>query len=95
LGSWCNRAGRFDQGPAARAAFNARLRTSETDGFSWFPLPDRLAAGWYVVSLPSATQTIQAIIQVTDVAGYVAISTTKTVVWVNDLASGGRSAERA
>src|SRR6185437_11805524 len=71
------------------AAFDARLRTSETDGFSWFPLPDRLPAGWYVASLPSATQTIQSIIQVTDVAGYVAISTTKTVVWVNDLASDG------
>ncbi|MEP6638339.1 MAG: Ig-like domain-containing protein [Chloroflexota bacterium] len=70
------------------AAFDAKLKTSDDIGFSWFQLPNQLAPGWYVVSLPSPTQTVQTILQVSDVAGYLVISDTKTLVWANDLGSG-------
>lgn len=68
------------------AAFDARLRDSE--GTMWFQLPARLPAGWYVVTLPSTARTTQTILQVTDIAAYLVISDTQTLVWANDLASG-------
>lgn len=55
----------------------------------WVELPDRLAAGWYVIQQADGTKPIQTVLQVTDVAGYLAVSDTKTVVWANDLATGG------
>ena len=55
----------------------------------WVELPDRLTAGWYVVQDSDGTKPIQAVLQVTDVAAYLAVSDTKTVVWANDLATGG------
>ena len=45
-------------------------------------------AGWYLVQYPSKTQPAQAILQVTDIAGYLMVSETRTLVWANDLASG-------
>jgi hypothetical protein len=70
------------------ASFDATLRVSRDTGFSWFQLPKRLPTGWYVVSVPSPTRTVQTILQVTDISGYLVVSDTKTLVWVNDLASG-------
>ena len=67
-------------------AFDANLRNE--DGTLWFRLPKALPAGWYVVTLPSSTRPIQSILQVTDLAGFLAVSGTKTLVWANDLASG-------
>ncbi len=53
----------------------------------WVRLPERLAAGWYLVQQSGGTKPIQLVLQVTDVAGYLAVSDTKTVVWANDLAT--------
>ena len=68
------------------AAFDAKLRTS--DDVRWFQMPAALPAGWYVVTIRSGTRPIQAILQVTDIAGYLVVSETQTLVWANDLASG-------
>ena len=51
----------------------------------WFQLPTRLPAGWYLVQQADGTKPIQTVLQVTDVAGYLAISETKTIVWANDI----------
>ena len=71
--------------------FDAELRDS--DGVLWFSLPERLPAGWYLVTLPAPARPIQAMLQVTDIAGYLVVSETKTLVWANDLATGGAVAE--
>ena len=68
----------------------ARIRGGdggETPG--WLTLPEPLAAGWYLVELPAPTHPIQAVLQVTDIASYAVVSDTKTLVWVNDLTTGG------
>ncbi|HEX2754177.1 MAG TPA: Ig-like domain-containing protein, partial [Candidatus Limnocylindrales bacterium] len=56
------------------------------NGF-WVQLPDRLPAGWYLVQQSDGSKPIQTVLQVTDVAGYLAVSDTKTLVWANDLHS--------
>jgi hypothetical protein len=60
----------------------------DAGGTLWTRLPEPLKAGWYVVQYPSRTRPAQAILQVTDIAGYLAISDTQTLVWANDVASG-------
>lgn len=67
-------------------SFDADLETYR--GALWFSLPAPLAEGWYLMQHPSDTRPIQAILQVTDVAGYLAVSDTRTLVWANDLATG-------
>ena len=57
------------------------------NGF-WVRLPEPLPAGWYLVQQADGSKPIQAVLQVTDVAGYLAASGTRTVVWANDIASG-------
>lgn len=52
-------------------------------------LPEKLPAGMYLIQTTYQNRTLQAWIQVTDVASYVALSNTKTVIWVNDVATGG------
>ena len=58
-------------------------------GSLWVQLPGALPAGWYLVQQTAGTRPIQAVLQVTDVAGYLAISQTRTLVWANDLETGG------
>ncbi|HEX2469914.1 MAG TPA: Ig-like domain-containing protein [Candidatus Limnocylindrales bacterium] len=60
----------------------------DANGTLWTTLPERLPAGWYLVEQPSATLPSQAILQVTDLAAYLAVSGTRSVVWANDVASG-------
>jgi hypothetical protein len=78
---------------------SAKVRLRGTAGTLTFQLPKRLPSGWYVVQQPSRTRPIQTLLQVTDLAGYVAVSRTTTLVWLNDLASGrpvgGASVQRA
>ena len=68
-------------------SLDARLQDSQ--GTLWTELPDRLAAGWYLIHLTSPGRPIQAMLQVTDIASYLAVSDTKTLLWTNDLATGG------
>ncbi len=60
---------------------------ASASGTLWTRLPEALPKGWYLVQWPSATQPAQAVLQVTDISGYLIVSTTKTLVWANDLAS--------
>ena len=66
----------------------AKLRVEPYQGNSFIRLPEALDAGWYLVQLPDKTHPSQAVLQVTDVAGYLAISETRTAGRANDLASG-------
>ena len=52
-------------------------------------LPEKLPAGMYLIQTTYQGKTLQAWVQVTDVSSYVALSDTKTVVWSNDVATGG------
>ncbi|MFL5683971.1 MAG: hypothetical protein ACJ77O_12610, partial [Chloroflexota bacterium] len=68
-------------------SLDARLQ--ESDGVLWTELPDRLPAGWYLLQVPSSTRPIQAMLQVTDIASYLVVSDTRTLLWANDLATKG------
>jgi hypothetical protein len=65
---------------------NATLNT--TRGTPWAQLPARLPAGWYIVQQSTGTRPGQLVLQVTDVAGYLAVAEARTLVWANDLKSG-------
>jgi alpha-2-macroglobulin len=67
-------------------ASDVRLNRHE-DSF-WIQLPNRLRAGRYLVQMTAGQRPIQIVLQVTDVAGYLAVSETRTLVWANDLKSG-------
>ena len=64
-------------------AIDTRLNPSR-EAF-WVQLPNKLPAGWYLVQQPIGTRPSQTVLQVTDVAGYLAVSDTRTLVWANDL----------
>lgn len=49
----------------------------------------RLHRGWYLVEATLGERPQQLFLQVTDVATYAAVTWTRTVFWVNDLATGG------
>ena len=68
------------------ATVDARLNAYR--GSFWIQLPEPLPAGWYLVQQSGGTRPIQTVLQVTDVAGYLAVSETRTVVWANDLKTG-------
>jgi alpha-2-macroglobulin len=67
-------------------SFDATLNVNH--GALWFSLPEPLHAGWYLVQHPSKIRAIQTILQVTDIAGYLAVSSARTVVWANDVSTG-------
>jgi len=62
---------------------------SDTDGSSWFRFPAPLQRGWYLVEVPRPAGSEQMILQVTDVAGYVAAANDRLLVWANDISTGG------
>jgi hypothetical protein len=69
------------------AAFEAELQ--ESQGVLWFRTPERLPLGEYLVHLADPVRPVQTVLQVTDIAAYLAVSETSTLVWANDLRSGG------
>ena len=56
---------------------------------SYVQFPDKLPAGMYLAQAVYQNQPLQTLLQVTDVAAYVSVSRTQTLVWVNDLATQG------
>jgi len=62
----------------------ADVRLNANLGAYWFALPESLPAGWYLVQTGSP-QRAQVVLQVTNVAAYLAVSETRTLVWANDL----------
>ncbi|HWI64342.1 MAG TPA: Ig-like domain-containing protein, partial [Symbiobacteriaceae bacterium] len=70
------------------AAFEGRLKEYEQFG-TYLHVPEALPAGYYIATLRTADQGQQQIhFQVTDLSSYAALSTTNTLVWLNDLATG-------
>lgn len=56
-------------------------------------LPDsNFEPGYYLFQLIQDSYTAQALVQVTDLANYINITLTDTLVWVNDLATGNSAA---
>ena len=70
-----------------RRVVKLEAHVEEHQGTLWTRLPEPLRPGWYLVQHPSATRPAQAILQVTDIASYLLVSDTDTLVWANDLAS--------
>lgn len=65
---------------------SANLRLNELlSGSQWVQLPKALPLGWYIVTARAGNYARQLVLQVTDTATYSLVTTTKTVVWVNDL----------
>ncbi|HEY3333921.1 MAG TPA: Ig-like domain-containing protein, partial [Candidatus Limnocylindrales bacterium] len=69
---------------AVRATARVQRFDPELDWTRWMRVP-KLAAGWYVATVTVDRVPRQAVIQVTDVAAYAMVTTTRTLVWVNDL----------
>ena len=64
--------------------------SSETDwGGSWFRLPAPLERGWYLVEASTTPGEGKMVLQVTDVAAYVAVARNRLIVWANDVTTGG------
>ena len=65
----------------------AAVTFREVDGV-WMPavrLPRRLPIGFYVVTLVANGRPSQAVLQVTDLAPFALVTTTRTLAWVNDV----------
>ena len=71
------------------ALFEAPLEPLGRYGELVVRFPQPLDAGAYLVLIEVDDQAVQTWLEVTDVATYVALSDTSTLVWVNDAASGG------
>src|SRR5262249_48125075 len=67
---------------------SSRVSLEQNGDAVWAALPAPLPAGWHLVRTDDGGRTSQAILQVTDVSAYLAISDTKTAVWTNSLSSG-------
>jgi alpha-2-macroglobulin len=67
------------------ARVEAPLR--DANGTLWTTLPEPLRAGWYLIEHPAGRTTTQAVLQVTDVSAYLAVSDRQSLVWANDLAT--------
>ncbi len=63
--------------------------TDKTGWKRYIYLPNEVfEAGYYVFQLESDGKVEQAIVQVTDLSGYMSVSLTDSLIWVNDLATG-------
>ncbi len=62
-----------------------RLRVRGAEGEWWIRLSSPLPAGWYVVTIALGGIPHQAVLQVTDVATYALVTTSRSAVWLNDL----------
>lgn len=69
-------------------AFDGRLESIDASGGFVIRFPTALDPGWYLVVLPVGGRDLQALLQVSDVAVYVMATETRTVAWVNDVATG-------
>lgn len=89
---WGRRNFRLDTAGLDRVAtFSATLVQQQQSYYaaSYAVFPEALPAGFYLVQSGDGltTATAQTLLQVTDVAAYASVSKTKTLVWVNDVAT--------
>lgn len=69
------------------ASFSARLQRLGSEGDLFVQFPEALPPGYYLVRTTFENYPLQALLQVTDVATYAAVSKRRTLVWANDLAA--------
>jgi hypothetical protein len=62
-----------------------RLPVRGGNGEWWLRLPRPLPAGWYLVTIAWGGIPHQAVLQVTDLATYGLVTTSRSAVWLNDL----------
>ncbi|HYO44781.1 MAG TPA: Ig-like domain-containing protein, partial [Candidatus Limnocylindrales bacterium] len=65
-----------------------RLVDRENDSLTIVRLPGALPAGWYVVTISYEKVPQQLVLQVTDLAVYTVVTSTRSLAWVNDLRTG-------
>ena len=70
-------------------SFSATVETAEGMSGSWIRFPERVEPGWYLVVFNRQGRDRQVFLQVTDLAVYVAVTSTETLAWVNDVTTGG------
>jgi hypothetical protein len=69
-------------------SFSATVETAEGMSGSWIRFPERVEPGWYLVVFERAGRDRQVFLQVTDLAVYIAVTSTDTLAWVNDVTTG-------
>jgi hypothetical protein len=57
-------------------------------GTKFIRLPDTLSVGAYLVVVPRTGRDLQALLQVTSLASYTLVTTTRSVVWTNTIGGG-------
>ena len=67
------------------ASFTAPLEEADDIPGSWVSFPEPLERGWYIVTFERDGRDRQVFLQVTDIATYAAVTSTDTLVWVNDV----------
>ncbi|MDO8485618.1 MAG: Ig-like domain-containing protein, partial [Candidatus Limnocylindrales bacterium] len=77
------------RGLARVLSFDAQPRSDTEWGQLWFRFPAPLGRGWYLVDGPGTPHGGQIVLQVTDVAAYVAATKDRLLVWANDTSTGG------
>jgi alpha-2-macroglobulin len=70
------------------AAFQTELTHYDNYMGSYLHFPEALPAGYYLADLTWKGEHKQLRFQVTDLSNYVAVTTTETLVWLNDLTTG-------
>jgi len=71
------------------ASFEAALKSIGQYGDLYIIFPEALPEGYYLVETTFEDRPLQAWLQVTDVATYVSLSRSRTLLWVNDVAAKG------
>lgn len=67
--------------------FDVDLQTAGEFGDRYVIFPEALPEGHYLVSTQYRDQPLQALLQVTDISTYIAVSSARTIIWANDLAT--------
>lgn len=70
------------------ATFQTKLESYENYMGSYLFFPDALPPGYYLAELTAGDERRQVRFQVTDLSGYISVTDTKTLVWLNDLSTG-------
>ena len=88
--NWARRSAQpvLTTGLARVVSFDATPRGDPNLG-QWIRFPAPLERGWYLVDGPRTPGAGQMVLQITDVAGYVAAAKDRLLVWANDIATGG------
>ncbi|MCJ7510393.1 MAG: Ig-like domain-containing protein [Dehalococcoidia bacterium] len=71
------------------ASFEAALKSIGQYSDLYIIFPEALPEGYYLVETTFEDRPLQAWLQVTDVATYVSLSRSRTLLWVNDVAAKG------